>query len=342
MKPLLAILQAALAAAAVHAVVLALRGDSRPPAAPLLDEHAGRIASVEVHFAPSAEFVNRTYVEFFRQLPAAVKVYVAVEKLEHFEMFSKLTGRAATPVVTGRPITTWARDRFITGAGGAIIVPPEAHSAGPERSNDRLVPYEVAKALGVPVRVAPFRFDGGDFMRAYGRIFCSSAWAARNPEIPLEQLLTTAESLFGEPVVYLPEAPNHHVGMIFAPVGNHTFAVGDVKRGAALAPATLDVDASDATAAKFDAVAASLEKSGFRVVRVPAVVTKREFAWMTFTNAVFSDKTVYLPVYGEAALDEAGISAFKSFGFDVKPVNVAATYGHGGTLHCLVHVLKRD
>ena len=342
MKPLLAIFQAALAAAAVHAVVLALRGDGREPPAALLDEREGRIAAVEVHFAPSAEFVSRTYVEFFQQLPADVKVYVAVEKIEHFDMFSKLTGRAATPVVMGRPITTWARDRFITGAGGAIIVPPETHSAGPERSNDRLVPYEVAKALGVAIRVAPFRFDGGDFTRAYGKIFCSSAWAARNPELPLDQLLAMAESLFGEPVVYLPEAPNHHVGMIFAPVGDNTFAVGDVKKGASLSPAGLDVDASEATAAKFDAVAASIEKAGFRVVRVPAVVTKREFVWMTFTNAVFSDKTVYMPVYGETALDEAGTAAFRALGFDVKPVNVAGTYGHGGTLHCLVHVLKRD
>ncbi|MEK7466535.1 MAG: agmatine deiminase family protein [Planctomycetota bacterium] len=342
MKPLLAILQAALAAAAVHAVVLALRGDSRPPAAALLDERAGRIAAVEVQFAPTAEFVSRTWIEFFRELPAGVKVYVAVEKIEHFEMFSKLTGRAATPVVTGRPITTWARDRFITGAAGAIIVPPETHSAGPARSNDRLVPYELARVLGVPVRVAPFRFDGGDFTRAYGRIFCSSAWAARNPELPLDQLLAMAESLFGEPVVYLPGAPNHHVGMIFAPVGDNMFAVGDVRKGVPLAPAGLDVDDSEETAAKFDTVAAAIEKAGFKVVRVPVVVTKRDFVWMTFTNGVFSDKTVYLPVYGEAALDAAGIDAFRSLGFEVKAVNVAATYGHGGTLHCLVHVLKRD
>ena len=53
-------------------------------------------------------------------------------------------------------------------------------------------------------------------------------------------------------------------------------------------------------------------------------------------------KVTYLPVYGEAALDEAGIAAFRGLGFDVRPVSVAQTYGHGGTLHCLVHVLKRE
>lgn len=342
MKPLLAILQAALAAAAVHAVVVALRGDGRGPAAPLLDEHAGRIRAVEVHFAPSAEFVRETYLQFFRELSADVKVYVAVEKIEHFEVFSKLTGRAATPVVTGRPITTWARDRFVTAGDGALIVPPETRAAGPERANDRLVPYELARALGVPVRVAHFRFDGGDFTRAYGRIFCTSTWLARNPEFTLDQLLPMAESLFAEPVTFLPDAPDHHVGMVFAPVGHETFVVGDARKGRALAPAGLDVDESEETARKFDAVAAGLEKAGFKVVRVPVVVTKRQFVWMTFTNAVFSDKTVYLPVYGEAALDEAGIAAFRGLGFDVKPVSVAKTYGHGGTLHCLVHVLKRE
>lgn len=342
MKPLLAILQAALAAAAVHLAVSAFRGDGRAPAAALLDEHAGRIRAVEVQFAPSAEFVRETYLQFFRQLPGDVKIFVAVERPEHFDLFTKLTGRAATPVVTGRPITTWARDRFVTAADGAIVVPPEARAAGPERANDRLVPFALARALGVPVRVAHFRFDGGDFTRAYGRVFCTSSWLARNPELTLDQLLPMAESLFGEPVVFLPGAPDHHVGMAFAPVGHDTFVVGDARKGAALAPAGLDVDAGEATAGKFDAVAEGLERNGFRVVRVPVVVTKRDFVWMTFTNGVFSEKTVYLPVYGEAALDEAGIAAFRALGFDVKPVNVAGTYGHGGTLHCLVHVLKRD
>lgn len=342
MKFLFAIVQAAVAAAAVHAVVLGLRGDGRVTAPALLDERAGTIREVEVQFAPTSEFVRRTYVEFFRQLPAGVKVFVAVEKREDFDAFVALTGRAATPVVIGKPITTWARDRFVTAGDGSIIVPPEPHRGGPERVNDRLVPLALARALGVPTRNAPFRFDGGDFTRAYGKIFCTSTWAARNPERTVEELVRMAEALFGEPVVFLPEAPKHHVGMVFAPVGNDTFAVGDVRIGTALAPAGLDVDDSAETARLFDSVATQLEHAGFKTVRVPVVVTKRDFVWMTFTNAVFSAQTVYLPSYGVEALDAAAAKAFTELGFDVKPVSVAGTYGHGGTLHCLVHVLKRD
>ncbi|NUN50618.1 MAG: agmatine deiminase family protein [Candidatus Brocadiae bacterium] len=339
---LLPVAKALLAAAALHAVVTIARGGGAGEGrAALLDERVGRLRTIEVQYAPAAGFVTRTWVEFFRALPAEVEVIVAVEKPEHAAEFSRLIGRAVRPVVTGRTITTWARDRFVTAADGALIVPPEPHLGGAARRNDRSVPFVVAKALGREVRIAPFRFDGGDFTRAYDRVFASVAWAERNADIPLEELLRRAEAVFGEPVIYLPDAPRHHVGMVFAPVGGNAFAVGDVRLGRRLAPAGFDADGSEETARRFDAVAAALAARGYGVVRVPAVPSTKDYAWVTYTNGVFADSTLWLPVFGLEALDREAIAAWRGLGFDVRPVDVSAVWRQGGTLHCLVHVLER-
>ena len=340
-KILLAVFQAAVAAVAVHAVVLALRGDGREAPAPALDEQAGRIRAVEVHYAPGSAFAIRTYVEFFRQLPADVTVYVAVEKKEHFEEFVRLTGREAIPLVIGKPITTWARDRFIACADGSVVIPPEPKDVGAERRNDRLVPFALARETGATTRIAPFIFDGGDFCAAYGKIFCSSTWVARNPGRPLDELLRLAEGTFGMPVVYLPVAPRHHVGMVFAPVGGRRFLVGDVRWGRRLAPSGFDADLTEETARAFDAVAEELAAAGFDVSRVPALPTTTEFAWVTYTNGIFEDRTVWMPSFGIAAIDAAAAEVYRGLGFDVRPVDVSGDFRHGGTLHCLVHVVKR-
>ncbi|MBI2920308.1 MAG: agmatine deiminase family protein [Planctomycetes bacterium] len=334
--------QAVLAAAAIHALVLALRGGSRPAPAPLVDEQAGRIRAVEVHYAPGSEFVHPTYLDFFRQLPADVEIFVAVEKLEHAAAFEQLVGRRAKAVVTGKPITTWARDRFLILADGTVIAPAEPQAGCPERINDADVPFLLARAMGEDARKAGFRFDGGDFCAAYGKVFCSSTWTARNPERSATDLIRLAEGTFSQPVVWLPVAPRHHVGMVFVPVGGKRFLVGDVRWGRRLAPAGLALDESESIAAEFDAAAASLVAAGYEVTRVPVLPTAKEFAWITYTNAILEDRVVYLPQFGRPALDAAAAQVYRDLGFEVRPVDVSQDYEKGGTLHCLVHVLRRD
>lgn len=335
------IVQAVAVIAVVQAIVLALRGDARVRPAPLLDERAGRVREVAVHFVPSSDLAHETYRQFFAALPGDVKVYVAVERIEDMEAFTRLTGRTGIPVVIGKPITTWARDRFAA-ADGVFVVPPEAHEGGAARRNDALVPFELARACGATMRVAPFRFDGGDFCAADGRVIATSTWTARNPERSPEELVKMAEMIFGQPVVYVPDAPEHHVGMAAAPVAPGMILVGDVRWGRRLAPEELDADLTEETARRFDAMAEGLERAGFRVVRIPAVPTLRDFVWVTYTNAIFDGGVVYMPAFGFASLDAEAAKVYRGLGFDVKPVDVSRTFGHGGTLHCLVHVLRRD
>lgn len=339
-KPLFGVLQAVLLAGLLHAAVTALRPSRPAGPAPLVDEQAGRIREIAIHYAPGSTFADRTWIEFFRQLPADVTVWAAVEKPEHAEELARLTGRRVRPVPVGLPITTWARDRFVIAADGALVVPPEPQPGAIERRNDWHAPFALAKRLGVAVRVAPFRFDGGDFCRFDGKIFATRAWAERNPERTPSDLVALARDLFGEDVVYLPVAPRHHVGMVFAPAGKGRFVVGDVRLGASLAPADASIDA--ALAEEFDAVAEALAARGYEVVRIPVAPTTKPYAWMTFTNAIFENRVVYMPTYGHGPFDDAAAETYAKLGFEVKRVDVSSVWTNGGTLHCLVHVLRRS
>ncbi len=328
-----------LAALALHALVAWVPPVTRPE--PALDEGAGRVREVLLHYEPSASFVHRTYADFLASLPGDVKVYVAVEKAEHAAEFERAFGRTATPIVVGRPITTWSRDRFVARADGSVVVPPEAHGGTQARLNDAFVPIAFAALDGRELGSAPFRFDGGDFLAASGRLIASSVWARRNSEWTVAELVSSAERVFGQPIVYLPSAPEHHVGMAIAPVGKDHVLVGDARWGARLSPEESDADRSEETAALFDACASALHDAGFRVDRIPVLPTKTRYVWLTYTNGIHEDGVVYMPTYGRTALDAAATDVYRKLGFEVRPVDASQVYVNGGTLHCLVHVVRR-
>lgn len=323
------IFAAVIAVLAIQGGVVAWRA---PKPARVIDEGLGRVRTIVVHYVPSAEFVGDTYADYFRQLGDA-EILLAVEKAEHAAEFERRFGRKVTPVVTGKPITTWSRDRFVA-AEGVVVVPPAPHDGVEARRNDHAVPFN----LGMPTRIAPFRFDGGDFCAIGGRVVATSTWAARNPERRPEDLVREAERLFGMPVVYIPNAPDHHVGMAFAPVGGNTVLVGDMNWGRRLAP---EIAVNPDEAARFDAMAESFRKAGFVVHRIPALVTDQDYAWITYTNGIHEDGIVFMPVFGIDALDRAAAEVYRNLGYGVRPVRVANTWRRGGTLHCLVHVVRR-
>jgi len=307
----------------------------------LLDEQRGKLQEVVVHHVPGAKFAEDVYREFFARLPDDVRIWVVVERSEDAADFERLVGRSAKPVIVGRPITPWSRDRFASGACRRLLVPPRPHAGGERRANDALAPFALAYTAGATTVRAPFQFDGGDFCATDGRVLATSTWAARNPQFTTEQLVEAAEHTFGQPVVYLGDAPDHHIGMVLAPIGSRRILVGDARWGARLAPRTLDADTSERIASRFDAVAEKLARSGFQVDRIPVVSTMRDYVWVSYTNAILEDRTVYLPTYGMKTLDDAAAEVYRAHGFEVRTVDVCGTYEHGGALRCLVHVLAR-
>jgi hypothetical protein len=110
-----------------------------------------------------------------------------------------------------------------------------------------------------------------------------------------------------------------------------------------------------------DGVAASLEKHGYRVVRVPLLFGGPEaepdggdagkmraaYPMLTYNNVILeagpAGQHVYLPRYGWPAMDDAAREAWTALGFTPRPVDgltISAMYG--GALRCAVKVLARD
>jgi hypothetical protein len=101
--------------------------------------------------------------------------------------------------------------------------------------------------------------------------------------------------------------------------------------------------------AALDAVRAQLMKLGYRQVPVPYLVLDPAryglFATITYTNGVIDvrdgRKTVYLPVYGLGALDEAATKAWAQLGYRVVAIDALGAAIHGGAVRCLSQVIRR-
>ena len=352
------------------------RFDPAPPAPRLqaVPDSGGRIRSLLLHWSPDGgELVLPTYRDLLAALPDDVELQVAVERAEHFEDLRRRLGAAGAsglerlrPLVVGRPITIWSRDRFVTAERDGrtvLIVPAQTFTAAPTRANDWVVPWRLAaRPRGrVAAASAPFAFDGGDFVADERRIFATAVLAGRNAgtrwadSAALQAELSTR---FGrEPVLLgdrVAEVPNHHIGMFVTPLGDDTVAVGDPRAAAALveaaepgsALATLDADLSPETTAKFVRVADELRAAGLRVVPIPLVPTERSYVFLSYNNVLLDDRPdgrhVLVPQYGFPELDAAGRTAWESLGLVVHPIDASGLYANGGALRCVAAVLRRS
>ena len=49
-----------------------------------------------------------------------------------------------------------------------------------------------------------------------------------------------------------------------------------------------------------------------------------------------------MPVYNYPILDNYIRKIYESLGYEVKPINVSEIYKYGGSVRCLINVLKRS
>lgn len=116
------------------------------------------------------------------------------------------------------------------------------------------------------------------------------------------------------------------------------------------------IELSRSIALVLDGIAASFERYGYRVERVPFLFggpgsIKEEpekdasiaaYPMLTYNNVLITDDAVYLPRYGWPAMDEAAANAWAAVGFTPHPIDglsISAMYG--GALRCSVKVLER-
>lgn len=352
--------------AVASAVILHLVAPShRGPHTRLVAEDASApLSRIAIHYAPSADQVALgVWRQLFAVLPPSVEVDVEVATRADFDRFEHLIAADGHlerfhPVVVGTTITTWSRDRYaalVDDAGhGSILAPPRLEAPTPARAGDARSPYAISRALyHREPSVANIAFEGGDLAATPDLVFADINLAGRNVgHGPADRASMEREihSRLAQKLVWLGDTvgdvPRHHIMMYMMPIDDHTVAVGDIRAGVALLGDTpLPLDDIDVEAARFDHAAAELQKQGFKVVRVPALVRAGAGSYVTYTNALFdrrgSQRIIYMPTYALPALDEAGRRFWESQGFEVHPIDVSPIYHLNGSLGCLVNVLAR-
>jgi hypothetical protein len=347
---------------------------------PILSECDGRLRELVVHYQPSArEIAAPVYRAFLGALEGDVGVHVVCSDAAAFGDFVATVGPLkcrVSPIVTGHPITTWSRDRWVAlgpnAVGGATTLWSPRGEAGdeiwPARAGDARVGRAIATALGpaIVARRSGLYYDGGDFLADSETVFVVPRVLPRNLQQTVASRAELLEVLTRElkrRVLLLEEAPDHHAAMFMAAVGARTVLVGDPDLGRQCVAGELarhdragtdpfmglpgGPDFSAPTQRLFDAVAGQCERAGYRVVRIPVVPAKDGRTYLTYVNVLVDQpgtrRVVYLPFYrGVERLNAAARAVWEKLGCEVRWVDCTSAYRHFGCLHCLVNVLRRS
>jgi hypothetical protein len=298
--------------------LLRFEGELGRPAA--VSETEGEIRVAYIQFERrAADAVIPVYVALFEKL-AQTKVIVGCPTSDDWEAFRSAVAERCRParfhpLIVGRPISTWAKDRFVAVRIGdrlRLLVPHRAPLAGAGEA-DWKVAWDLAGAIRADVRKLPLDFDGGDLWVAGGRAFVHRSVLERNGDAPVLEILR--RELGAEPVVI--DGPPHHVGMFATPLHDGRVLAGP------------------------DSVADELRRAGHRVIKLPFATTTRDRVYLTYNNVVLSGRRVFMPVFDAPSDDEAE-AVWRGEGFEVIRIPCGAIYGRGGTVHCLVNVLERS
>lgn len=329
---------AAIGAAILVAALVAIPS-SEPPAG--VSESEGRIGSIYLQFnRASSAIVAPIYRELLRGVQG--KVYVGCPERADWEAFCREIGGPLDrfqPVLTGRPTSAWAKDRFIPVRVGRELrlLVPERPPATPGGKADWLVAWDLSRATGAVVRTLPLDFDGGDIWMTRELSFAGRALVEKNAPLNEAQIGAMLERELGTRVVFVEGAP-HHLGMFLTPLDGRTVMVADPDWGKRLSS---DGDWSHEWLPRLRALPDQLMKLGLRVVPVPFVPLSEERVYITYNNVLIDGKTVYLPEYEIPALDDAARAAWSAEGFEVRPIPARRLFPQRGVVHCLVNVLSR-
>jgi len=340
-----------LGAVVVLAVLLGPAGNREPR---VLSESEGGIKTVEIQYTREAAKVTwPTLRAFLDHLDADVQVLAVCGDEADANSFrtkaAQLKQRNVETVVVGADITGWSKDRFLV-AGSDLVYPKEAPSALSARTNDSLV----ARAIG---RRWPDRFRAVQSTLVFdaGDVLCTGTRALVNDELPsknpgVEDWFDRVRDMTGHEPLWLKGSPQHHIGMFAAPLDDRTVVVADPDLGQRLwtpeASRRLGTpDESRKATDPFRKAIADLAAAGFQIVRTPLAMIGPK-VYVTYTNGVFERRggrrIVYLPTYGIPELDNAGAEAYRSQGWEVRPVPVEGVFRLCGTIGCLVNVLERE
>jgi hypothetical protein len=360
------------AAGLVLAVCLSELAGRRPapPPARLISDVDGALAELCIQYRQDFnESVIETIADLFNGLGDGVGIRVIVEQRSEFDfLLAELDRRGVSrlgrlkAVVTGFPITPWARDRFgalKSGQGPVIAVPPVRSIMPGPRGNDERVPEVLAASLpGSTCLPLPFMFEGGDLLADADHAYIAANCLARNSPENVDNrpgLLRRMEGGLNRKIIVIGDAPedvpDHHICMFLTPLGGKRVAIADPVLGLELyrrnpAGEAVDIETDTAQFEPFLKVIRCMEQQGFTVVRVPFLLTRTPRVYVSYNNAILerrdNHKILYMPVYGIPDLDRAASDVFEREGWHVVPVRVSKLYRHTGSLRCQVGIISRS
>jgi len=354
--------------------ILLIHDGARPARGPLLSECDGALRQLVIHYTvDAADVVLPTYKGFLGQIPKGVTVHVVCPDIRAYHDLASRLGPVKctlSPVAVGHRITAWSRDRWLAFGPSPdkkfhllCSRTEDAAKVWKDREEDQRVAEELAAALA-PEAIAQrsgLEFDGGDFSADSETVFVRPNVLLRNLQHTVAtraELIDQLTALFKRRVVLFNEAPDHHVAMYMMPAGGRTVVVGDPRLAKSLLSETPDgkavtsylpdgPDFTEATLARFDAVAGQCRELGYKVVRIPLVPGQDGRTYLTYVNVILDQRDgrriVYMPNFAPAeSLNRAAAEVWTGLGYEVHPVDCTACARYFGTLHCLVNIMQRS
>ncbi|RMF02673.1 MAG: hypothetical protein D6772_03220, partial [Bacteroidetes bacterium] len=218
----------------------------------------------------------------------------------------------------------------------------------PDRTDDDLVPHELADHLGLPLYNAddtPYRWihAGGNFLRdGLGTAWSSDLVLKENTGKSGLDLAEYARLFFGiEDYRILPRLPYdriHHLDMHMRVLDEETIAIGQYPAGVADGPQI------EANLRWLQQHYRTPYGNPYHILRLPVPAQNGRYPpqsdYLTYSNALFVNSTLLVPVYGHP-LDSVALQIYRDYlpGYRVVGINCNSIIEAVGALHCVAKVV---
>jgi agmatine/peptidylarginine deiminase len=221
------------------------------------------------------------------------------------------------------------------------------------RPEDDEVPSAIADFAHIPIyeaTSAPFDWvhtGGNNLQNGMGTLFSSNLVLNENPGKTEAEIDTIAEKFLGiHQYVKFPTLPYdgiHHLDMHMRVINEETIVVGQYPQGISDGP---QIEANlqylvDSIKTEFG--------HPFNIIRIPMPPDQagrypnQDGSYRTYTNAVFVNKTLLVPVYQEK-YDTTALRIYRENlpGYNVVGINCNNIIGQLGALHCITKLIGAD
>ncbi|MHC4953163.1 MAG: agmatine deiminase family protein [Planctomycetota bacterium] len=309
-----------------------------------------------------------TYRDLFDAIPAGESLLVGVEREHDAHAFWRALGfpRRADPrvrfIVTGHPVSGWARDRYIVferRGRQCIVLRPQDEVAGRWNGDVAIARALKARNQNMTVLETELALEGGNVIVADERVLVGVGDVLFNAErlqTDEADICRRLEHLFDRRVVVVGAADgmlaDEHIDMFLSAASNETLLLGNPR----LAFGVLDAPELEALGEfppslqrayrrEYEGIARHLRREGFRVRRLP-ILHAASGVIVTWNNSVVADAgghlRAYVPWYGLGELERRAHRTWRRQGLAVSPIAADTVIGLGGAVRCITNMVMEE